>query len=192
MTDILIADPHPVFCEALRSYLTGIHDGIFIKTVCERSEVKKTIEETNPALMLIGGDFYDPRYFKNHDGMRIAVLVDDPDDRLPAGTGDAPCVFLRSMSGQEWVLALSALVEGGASNVHPVRAHSQDCDRTAALTKREREVLPFLVQSDSNKEIARALGVQEVTVKLHVRGICRKLGAKNRTQAALRAREEGW
>jgi len=38
-------------------------------------------------------------------------------------------------------------------------------------------------------EIARALELQEVTIKLHIRGICRKLGAKNRTQAALRAQE---
>jgi DNA-binding NarL/FixJ family response regulator len=60
-----------------------------------------------------------------------------------------------------------------------------------SLTQREREVLSFLVRGVSNKEIARALNLQVVTVKLHVRGICRKLGAKNRTQAALIAQQEG-
>lgn len=59
------------------------------------------------------------------------------------------------------------------------------------LTAREREVLEHLVKGLSNKDIADALNLQIVTVKLHVRGICRKLGAKNRTQAALRARELG-
>lgn len=59
------------------------------------------------------------------------------------------------------------------------------------LTPRENDVLEFLVTGASNKEIASALGLQVVTVKLHVRGICRKLGAKNRTQAALIAREHG-
>ncbi len=59
------------------------------------------------------------------------------------------------------------------------------------LTVREREVLSYLLEGASNKEIARALDLQVVTVKLHVRGIFRKLGAKNRTQAALRARELG-
>jgi DNA-binding NarL/FixJ family response regulator len=58
---------------------------------------------------------------------------------------------------------------------------------TSSLTTREREVLDFLTKGMSNKEIARKLELQEVTIKLHVRGICRKLGAKNRTQAALRA-----
>ena len=60
-----------------------------------------------------------------------------------------------------------------------------------SLTPRENDVLEFLVTGSSNKEIASALGLQVVTVKLHVRGICRKLGAKNRTQAALIAREHG-
>ena len=59
----------------------------------------------------------------------------------------------------------------------------------AALTQREREVLDYLKDGLANKEIARALDLQEVTIKLHIRGICRKLGAKNRTQAALRAQE---
>ena len=57
------------------------------------------------------------------------------------------------------------------------------------LTPRERQVLEFLVRGASNKEIAQILGLQVVTIKLYVRGICRKLGAKNRTQAALKAQK---
>lgn len=64
-------------------------------------------------------------------------------------------------------------------------------DDEFSLTPRENDVLEYLVTGSSNKEIASALGLQVVTVKLHVRGICRKLGAKNRTQAALIAREHG-
>lgn len=59
------------------------------------------------------------------------------------------------------------------------------------LTPRESEVLTYLLRGASNKEIAASLNLQVVTVKLHVRGICRKLGAKNRTQAALKAKELG-
>ena len=50
---------------------------------------------------------------------------------------------------------------------------------------------PISSKGHSNKEIARALDLQEVTVKLHVRGLCRKLNAKNRTQAVLNARDLG-
>lgn len=52
-----------------------------------------------------------------------------------------------------------------------------------ALTERERDVLDFLCQGKSNKEIARDLAIREVTVKVHVGNIMRKLGASNRTQA---------
>ena len=62
----------------------------------------------------------------------------------------------------------------------------------SGLTPREKDVLAYLAQGASNKEIANALDLQVVTVKLHVRGICRKLGANNRTQAALRAQELGF
>lgn len=59
------------------------------------------------------------------------------------------------------------------------------------LTPREKDVLQYLVTGAPNKEIANELDLQVVTVKLHVRGICRKLGVQNRTQAALTAKEMG-
>ncbi len=59
------------------------------------------------------------------------------------------------------------------------------------LTPREKEVLTYLAKGASNKEIAMDLDLQVVTVKLHVRGICRKLNANNRTQAALKAAQMG-
>ena len=73
----------------------------------------------------------------------------------------------------------------------PSPAKSVQSPANVSLTPREREVLHYLLQGSSNKEIATQLSLQEVTVKLHVRGICRKLDAKNRTQAALKAREMG-
>lgn len=62
---------------------------------------------------------------------------------------------------------------------------------TASLTERERQVLKGLTESKSNKEIARDLDLSEPTVKLHVKTLYRKIGAANRTQAALLAREAG-
>lgn len=56
---------------------------------------------------------------------------------------------------------------------------------SGGLTKRQHEVLERLSLGRSNKHIARDLNMQESTVKVHVRQIMRKLGASNRTQAAL-------
>ncbi|SFR02137.1 response regulator transcription factor [Poseidonocella sedimentorum] len=59
---------------------------------------------------------------------------------------------------------------------------------TVNLSKREHEVLRGICAGQSNKEIARELLIQEVTVKLHVRTLSRKLAARNRTHAAAIAR----
>jgi len=55
------------------------------------------------------------------------------------------------------------------------------------LTARQQEVLERLGQGESNKLIGRQLKLRESTVKVHIRQIMRKLGATNRTQAALSA-----
>jgi two-component system, NarL family, nitrate/nitrite response regulator NarL len=59
------------------------------------------------------------------------------------------------------------------------------------LSKRELQVLQGLCEGKSNKEIARDLELMEPTVKLHVKTLYRKIGAANRTQAAILAKEAG-
>lgn len=59
----------------------------------------------------------------------------------------------------------------------------------SVLSEREKEVGRLLVLGVSNKEIARALGIEVVTVKRHVGNILRKLVARNRTQAAMLLRD---
>lgn len=59
------------------------------------------------------------------------------------------------------------------------------------LTDREYDVLSGIVRGLANKEIARELDLQEVTIKLHVKTLCKKLEAKNRTHAAVIAKEAG-
>lgn len=62
----------------------------------------------------------------------------------------------------------------------------KQAEKTAELSEREKEVARFLAKGVSNKEIARGLGIEVVTVKKHVGNILRKLGARNRTQAAVK------
>ena len=61
----------------------------------------------------------------------------------------------------------------------------------SVLTAREVAVLRGICAGKSNKEIARDLDLQEVTVKLHAKTLCRKLSARNRTHAAMIARTAG-
>ena len=78
-----------------------------------------------------------------------------------------------------------------ASEIKPVDqapSHKQEEHQTFALNRlsqREREILDALAKGNSNKHLARLFGLSEATVKAHVRSIFTKLGAHNRTTAAL-------
>ncbi|AZG14150.1 MULTISPECIES: response regulator [Cupriavidus] len=62
---------------------------------------------------------------------------------------------------------------------------------SAPLTARERDIVNGLVRGESNKEIARELGVAESTVKIHVQNILKKLNLASRVQVAVYAVEHG-
>lgn len=55
----------------------------------------------------------------------------------------------------------------------------------AHLSQREHQVVLGVLAGKSNKEIARALGITETTIKVHMKSVLRKIGAENRTQVAL-------
>ena len=61
----------------------------------------------------------------------------------------------------------------------------------SSLTDRELGVLTLLAGGSSNKVIGRELGINDTTVRVHVRSVLRKMGVHNRTQAALRLAEQG-
>jgi ATP/maltotriose-dependent transcriptional regulator MalT len=81
---------------------------------------------------------------------------------------------------------LEAAGERAATDLHPSPPRSNPL--LAALTIREREVLRLLMDGASNREIANHLVLSVNTVKKHVLHICRKLGARSRTQAIAQAR----
>ena len=63
--------------------------------------------------------------------------------------------------------------------------------RPAGLSEREREVLVHVAGGLANKQVARALGISERTVKVHLGNVFRRIGVADRTSAALWARDHG-
>lgn len=61
----------------------------------------------------------------------------------------------------------------------------------ALLSEREQEILRLIARGLSNKEIAKALGISPSTVKTHVESLLEKLGASDRTEAAVKALRGG-
>lgn len=158
---------------------------------------------------------------KRNPGIRVAIMsgLAEKEDVTAAMDMGAAGYFPKTLSGQALMKAIELVLAGErfmpldhhTNTIMPSYRHdpATPLSKTASLgklsqnneaigsgsasrlTPREREVLQHLARGESNKEIARSLELQVVTVKLHVRGICKKLDAANRTQAALKAQEMG-
>lgn len=135
--------------------------------------------------------------------MPIAMLTTsrEESDVINALQGGAQGYLLKDMEPDELINALRAIV-GGATIVAQeltgilAKAVQGDNQATAAqdvfsdLTPREAEILCLLADGQSNKVIARNLGISDGTVKLHVKSILRKLNVHSRVEAAVIAVEQ--
>ena len=137
---------------------------------------------------------------------RIIILTTFDDDEyvfegLRAG---ARGYLLKDVSGHDLAEAVRTVAAGGALIEPSVArrvvaefarmappARASDAGLPEPLSDREREILRLLAQGLSNREIAHRLSLAQGTVKNYVTTILQKLGARDRTQAALRARELG-
>ena len=115
-------------------------------------------------------------------GARGYLLKDmEPDDLIRA-LGDI--VAGQTVVAPELTIVLAKAVSGDVND--PVPTHRA----LAELTPRELEILCHLAEGQSNKVIARNLGISDGTVKLHVKAILRKLDVHSRVEAAVIAVEE--
>ena len=96
------------------------------------------------------------------------------------------------LSGEIYVPASALRLDHGNWALRPEGQAPRKGKAGDKLTSRQREIVAMLAEGKSNKEIAREAKVLEGTVKLHVRGILRKLGVKNRTEAVLAAARGGY
>jgi DNA-binding NarL/FixJ family response regulator len=201
---ILLADDHVLVRDALKSYIERLADDAAVIVASSFPEAF-ALAERDAALDLVILDLRMPgmnglegltRMRKLRPSTPVVIIsgLARPQDITDAMTAGAAGFFPKTLNGAALVSAVRLVLAGErfvpstdhAGNGVDGEARVED-EATSSLTNREREVLDLLTKGMSNKEIARQLELQEVTIKLHVRGICRKLGAKNRTQAALRA-----
>ncbi len=134
----------------------------------------------------------------------IVMLTTSSDERdlVEALRSGARGYLLKDMDPDDLVVALRDIVAGKtvvAPNLTQVLARVVQGDTPPEpetspiddLTPRESEILGLLAEGQSNKVIARNLGISDGTVKLHVKAILRKLGIHSRVEAAVIAVEHG-
>lgn len=100
----------------------------------------------------------------------------------------------KTMAAKSLINALRFMISGEKFAPVDFMTHEEPSAHPLAskLTQREMDVLEGLCRGMSNKEIAREIEIQEVTVKLHVKTLCRKLDARNRTHAAMIAKNNSF
>jgi len=141
---------------------------------------------------------------ENDSTIPVVMLTtsDEESDLIKSLRSGAQGYLLKDMEPDQLVLALRDIVAGKtvvAPDLAPVLARVVQGDSIAPeeespfakLTPRENEILALLAEGQSNKVIARNLGISDGTVKLHVKSILRKLGIHSRVEAAVIAVEQG-
>lgn len=207
---ILLADDHDLVRDALKSYLEREDDSVEVVTASSVPGVLDVLASATDPFDIVILDFRMPgmngfeglgRVKEASDDAPIAIMSGSAsrDDIQGAMSRGAAGFLPKTLSGRSLLGAIRLIMTGErffpASTFTGTDVPGVDGGETSSVpinfTRRERDVLGYLFKGQSNKEIARALDLQEVTVKLHVRGLCRKLNAKNRTQAVLNARDLG-
>ncbi|WP_184807408.1 response regulator transcription factor [Nitrospirillum iridis] len=196
---LLIADDHGLVRDALSSHIERQAPGAVVAGVASVDEAVVALRQDKAIDLLIldlrmpGMNGLDglQRVRTEFPALKVALMsgLARPDEIRGAFTRGAVGFLPKTLSATELLSAIQTMLQG--ERFIPTDLNTADTADGASFTRREREVLDYLLQGRSNKEIARSLELEEVTVKLHVRGICRKLGAKNRTQAVMRAVEMG-
>ena len=194
---ILIADDHDLVRDTIAMFLEA--EGLAeIVSVENLDAALKAAEETG-SFDLVLLDFNMPgmdglqgleRMKNANNNKPVAILSGTASpqiakDAIAAGAAG----FVPKTLGAKSMVSAIRFMAAGETYVPYDFIQQSDTKTVANLTERETEVLRRLCEGKSNKEIARDLDLQEVTIKLHVKTLCRKLDAKNRTQAAMIARD---
>jgi DNA-binding NarL/FixJ family response regulator len=98
---------------------------------------------------------------------------------------------LKSAPREDIVAAVRSVGTGGEYLPPAIAAILRARRSRPALSPRENDVLRCLVRGLANKEIADFLGLAEPTIKMHLVSLFEKLGARDRTQAAMLAVQRG-
>ena len=214
MIRILIADDQALFREALRTLISLQPDLEVVGEAANGEEVLTTAQALSPHVVLmdlqmpvLDGVAATRRLHAEQPDFRVIALTTFDDDEyvfecLRAGAvgyllKDAPSENLfaairaaaRGDSFLQPSVTTRVLAEFTRLSDHPPKATATLIE---PLSEREQEILRLITNGSSNRQIAEALFITEGTVKNHVTNILGKLDVRDRTQAALKARELGF
>ena len=202
-TRVLIVDDHLMVREGLKFLLSTALDVDVVGEAANGEEAVELVPLTAPDVVLMdivmpvmNGADATARIKEAYPSVQVIALTSYADGELVEQTLQAGAIsyLLKDSRSEALVKAIRDARDGrgtiDASAMQSVMSRRHD-DVGADLTPREREVLALLAAGMSNQEIADKLTLAVGTVRLYVSSILAKLGAPNRTSAAIIALKHG-
>jgi len=212
---VMIIDEQAFYRAGVREALSSQSDMEIVESD-PAGDCLESIEQHSPDVVLLGSDLASlssldlgRKITQHHPNTRVIVLSPSPDDtelfeviktaavaclNKTTGTEELAYTIRRARAGEypinEFVMTRPMVAKQVLNQFNGFKKSMQDL--AAPLTKRETEILTYVAEGNSNKDIAYILGISEQTIKNHVSAILRKLNANDRAHAVALALRSGW
>lgn len=197
---VMTADDHPIVRAGLAAVIGEESDLVFVGEAGDGAQAVALFRAQQPDVTLM--DLRMP--VLDGVGAIRAIRSEFPNARIVALTtyeGDtdihraleagAVGYLLKDMLPTDVIDAIRAVYRGQRVIPPVVAGRLAEYTPRVELTEREREVLEYVARGFSNKDIARAIGRTDETVKIHLKSVFVKLGAADRTEAVTVALQRG-
>jgi len=216
---VIVIDDHPLIRQGVIDSIWLEQDMRIVGEAASGEEGLKLVQQIKPKVAIIdinlpglNGLQVTKQIISEKIPTRVLMITayDDSEQRISALHAGATAYTTKDVAPEMLVQMIRAIAsgqylfnqqsEGDAEkdqkiNIANRRKTLLSSDLTGSyqpLSRREMEVLTYVSQGLSNKEIGLALQISEQTVKNHITAIFNKLGVNDRTQATLYALQRGW
>ena len=194
---ILLADDHDLVREAIAAFLVNEGEADVVVTGSLPEAINEVKQKGPFDLVLLD---YNMPGMNGLDGLRKMISISDERPvALLSGTttralaeeaiSEGAAGFVPKTLGSKSMISAARFMAAGEIYAPFNLMQKREEQTSDLLSKRELDVLQGICRGQANKEIARDFNIHEATVKLHAKTLCRKLGARNRTHAAMIARD---
>ncbi|MBY3544016.1 response regulator transcription factor [Rhizobium laguerreae] len=196
---IAIVDDHPLFREGVSRSLSEIEDFVVVGEGASADDAATLVAAQKPDVVLLdvsmpggGIEAISEIVVRSPETKVLMLTASEEVDPLVAALRRGAAGYVVKGIGSRGLAEAIRIVVGGARYISPTmraKAEKSLLDRPPSLTRRETEVMELVAEGLSNKHIALRLNRREKTIKHHMTEILSKLGASNRTEAAIKWRQ---
>jgi len=217
-TKVMIIDEQVFFRAGVRQALTQ-QDDLEVLECDPNHDPLGVIEANLPDVTLLGSDLathsgleLGRKIARNFPNTRVIILSPDPSDeelfdvirsaavaclRKNSSATELVETIRRASRGEypinESVIARPQVAKHVLRRFQDIASLGDNMDTIVALlTQREKQILNYIAEGNTNKQIAHILKISEQTIKNHVSAILRKLNANDRAHAVVLAIRQGW